>query len=147
MIHTRNELLIEATPQRIFELASDTARWPEILPHYRCVRTIEDLGSSKIIEMSAKRDWIPVRWTAQQWNDSSVPSIRFVHLAGWTAGMDVEWRFEHRGEGTLVTIVHDLDFAFPIASDFLGKHVVSDFFVHNIASKTLRRIKSLVEDA
>ena len=147
MIETRNDILIEAPAQRIFSLASDTERWPQILPHYRYVRTLRDDGSSSIVEMSAMRDFIPVRWTARQWNDAAKPAIYFHHIAGWTRGMEVEWRFEPRGNATLVTIIHQLEFAFPLAPDFIGKHVVSDFFVHHIASKTLRRIKALAEHA
>lgn len=96
MIETRNDMLIEAPVERIFSFASDTERWPEILPHYRFVRTLRSDARSSIVEMSAMRNFIPVRWTAQQWNDAVTPAIRFHHVAGWTRGMDVEWRFERR---------------------------------------------------
>jgi len=145
MIRTHNEIEIDAPPQRIFQLASDTMRWPQILPHYRSVRKVGQQGNSQILQMTAMRDFIPVRWTAQQWNDAVKPAITFHHLAGWTRGMHVEWRFEEKGGSTLVSIIHELDFAFPFAREFLGKHVVSDFFVHNIAAKTLRCIKDICE--
>lgn len=51
------------------------------------------------------------------------------------------------GNATLVSIIHKLAFAFPVAPDFFGKHVVGNFFVHDIAGKTLRRIKELAEYA
>ncbi|MFN2528551.1 MAG: type II toxin-antitoxin system RatA family toxin [Candidatus Baltobacteraceae bacterium] len=145
MIQTHNEIEIDAPPQRIFQLASDTMRWPQILPHYRSVRKVGQQGTSQILEMAAMRDCIPVRWTAQQWNDGAKPAITFHHLAGWTRGMHVQWSFERNGSSTLVSIIHELDFAFPVARDFLGKYVVSDFFVHNIAGKTLQCIKDLCE--
>lgn len=145
MIQTRNEIQIEAAARRIFGLASATLRWPEILPHYRSVRLIARDGDSQIVQMAAMRDFIPVRWTARQWNDADALAINFHHIAGWTRGMNVVWRFEERNGATLVSIVHELDFAFPIARTFLGKHVVSNFFVHDIASKTLRCIKERAE--
>jgi ribosome-associated toxin RatA of RatAB toxin-antitoxin module len=147
MIQTRNEIQIGAPAQRIFGLASATLRWPQILPHYRSVRLVADEGDSQILQMAAVRGFIPVRWTAQQWNDAVTPSIRFLHIAGWTRGMHVAWHFEELAGVTLVSIVHDLDFQFPVASAFLGKYLVSGFFVHDIANKTLRRIKELAEGA
>ena len=145
-MHTTNEVLIAAPPERIFELAAKTERWPAILPHYRSVRVLQEQGCERVVEMAAWRDFIPVRWTAKQWNDSSVPRIRFHHIRGWTSGMDVEWQFEAQGEATRVRIVHELDFHFPVARKFLGEHVVGEFFVHDIAGKTLKRMKQLAED-
>ncbi len=42
-----------------------------------------------------------------------------------------------------MTILHELAFAFPIAADFVGEHVVGDFFIGYIAGKTLARMKTL----
>jgi len=142
---TRTSIVIDADPQTIYRFASATERWPEYLPHYRYVRVIQDDGASRIIEMAAWRDFIPVRWVARQTNDPARPHIAFKHLAGWTKGMDVEWRFEGDRGGTRVTIEHRLAFQFPIAADFIGKHVVAAFFIENVAKKTLARMKALAE--
>ena len=145
MTLTTNALEVAAPAQTIYALASDTARWPELLPHYRFVRVLASEGNVRTVEMGAWRDWIPIRWVARQSNDPARPHITFHHLAGWTRGMDVEWRFEPTASGTLVTIEHRLAFRFPVASAWLGEHVVGDFFVHDVAAKTLRRIKELAE--
>jgi len=146
-MQTSNEIVIAAPPQRVFELAAATERWPAILPHYRSVRVLEQNGSQRVVAMSAWRDLIPVRWVARQWNDPVRPLIRFHHIGGWTKGMDVEWQFERIEGATRVRIVHWLNFQFPVAREFLGRHVVGDFFVHNIAGKTLQRMKQLAENA
>jgi ribosome-associated toxin RatA of RatAB toxin-antitoxin module len=145
MTHTTNEIVIAAPPQRIYELAAATERWPALLPHYRYVRVLEERSGGRIVEMAARRDFIPIRWVAEQINDPTLPSIRFRHIAGWTRGMDVAWRFEPLGAQTRVTIEHHLAFIFPLAADWLGRHVVSDFFVDNVARKTLARMKVLAE--
>ncbi len=142
-----NEIAIAAPFATIFPLAAATERWPEILPHYRYVRTIGRNGATRTIEMGASRDGIPIAWTAEQTDDAERRSIRFHHVRGWTRGMDVEWRFVETERGTHVTIEHRLQFAFPFASDLIGEHVVGNFFVHNIANKTLARIKALAEAA
>jgi hypothetical protein len=59
--------------------------------------------------------------------------------------MDVDWIFEPVGGGTRVTIEHRLQFLFPVGAEWLGKHLVSDYFVHGVAAKTLARIKALAE--
>ncbi|HTW83123.1 MAG TPA: SRPBCC family protein [Candidatus Sulfotelmatobacter sp.] len=145
MIVTRTAIEIAASPAAIFALASATERWPAILPHYRYVRVIEQLGSSRLVAMGARHDGIPIGWVARQTNDASTPHIAFHHLRGWTRGMDVEWIFEPHGDRTRVTIEHRLAFRFPFAADWLGKHVVCDYFVDGVANKTLATIKRLAE--
>ena len=147
MTHTSNVIEIAAPAATIYALAAATERWPQILPHYRYVRVIARDGATRTVEMGATRDGIPISWTAEQTDDAVRPGIRFRHIRGWTRGMDVEWRFEPSERGTRVTILHDLTFAFPIASEWLGRHVVGDFFVRDVASKTLARMKSLAEAA
>jgi ribosome-associated toxin RatA of RatAB toxin-antitoxin module len=142
-----NSILIDAPPQAIFRLAAATERWPEYLPHYRRVTVLSGDDLHRTVEMAAWRDVIPIRWVADQINDPVTPHIRFVHVAGWTKGMDVEWIFTPRGAQTQVEIVHRLTFAFPFAAEWIGEHIVGDFFIHDVASKTLARMKRLAEGA
>jgi aromatase len=138
---------VAADAPTIFRFAAATERWPDFLPHYRRVRIIEDRGSSRIVEMAARRGWIPIRWIAEQENDAARPRITFRHLRGWTRGMEVEWRFEPIAGGTRVSIEHRLRFRFPVASEWLGRHVVADFFIDHVARRTLSRMKTLAEQA
>ena len=147
MTETTNEIVIAAPARRIYELAAATERWPEFLPHYRYFRVLEERGAERVVEMAAMRDFIPIRWVAEQRNDPGVPMVRFRHLRGWTRGMDVVWRFEELESGTRVTIEHRLAFIFPFAADWLGRNVVSKFFIENVAGKTLARMKVLAEAA
>jgi len=61
--------------------------------------------------------------------------------------MDVEWisrRFDVRR--TRVQIVHRARVShFPLAPDFFGKYIVSDIFIHGVASLTLAHMKRLAE--
>jgi aromatase len=145
MTKTETAIDIAAEATTVFALASRTERWPHYLPHYRYVRVLEERGTTRVVEMAAKRGWIPVRWTAEQTNDPSRPHIAFRHLRGWTRGMEVEWRFEPIPGGTRVSIEHRLSFRFPFAADWLGRHVVSDFFISYVAERTLARMKMLAE--
>jgi ribosome-associated toxin RatA of RatAB toxin-antitoxin module len=135
----RNEIVINAPPARIFRYASDTERWPEYLPHYRYVRVLERSADSQVVEMAARRSGIPVRWRAEQRNDPQTPAIHFRHLGGWTKGMDVQWLFEPVEGGTRVSIDHRSHLRFPM------DWIVGKLFVDHIATRTLRRMKTLSE--
>lgn len=145
MTTTRNSVEIAAPAKTVYDLAAATERWPEILPHYRYVRVLERRGATRVVAMSAWQDVFPLRWVAEQTNDPATPHIAFHHVRGWTRGMDVDWIFEPFAGGTRVTIEHRLRFLFPIAAEWLGKHLVSDYFIHGVAAKTLARVKALAE--
>jgi len=127
-------------------LAAATERWPLLLPHYRWVRVLEERGPTRVVEMAARHGIVPLRWTAEQTNDPLRPHIAFRHIAGPTRSMDVEWTFTPLDDGTTrVRIVHRLAFVFPFAAEFLGRYVVSDIFLHGVASRTLAHMKRLAE--
>jgi uncharacterized membrane protein len=144
---TRTTIDIAAPAELIYRFGAETQRWPELLPHYRYVRVLEERGLTRVVAMSAWRDLFPIRWVALQTNDPLTPRIAFHHVRGWTRGMDVDWIFEQKNGITRVTIEHRLDFRFPVAAQWLGRHVVSDYFVHGVATKTLARMKVLAEAA
>jgi aromatase len=138
-------ITIQAPASRVYAFAHATERWPEFLPHYRFVRVLHDDGTLRVLEMAARRGLIPVKWTAAQYNDPDRYRIRFIHLRGWTRGMDVAWNLRECGRVTTVSIVHDVVFRFPVASRMLERYIVTRYFVEGIASRTLARIKSLAE--
>ncbi|HZT13781.1 MAG TPA: SRPBCC family protein [Candidatus Baltobacteraceae bacterium] len=137
---------MRAPADRIYALAHDTLRWPALLPHYRFVRLLEARNGEQLVEMAARRGWIPVRWTALQRNDAREPAIYFHHTSGWTRGMDVVWRFEPRDGGTQVSIVHDVVFSLAFAPRWIEEWVVTKFFIEGIAARTLACFKRLAED-
>lgn len=133
-----NEIVIDAPPHLIYERASETQRWPEILPHYRYVRVLETNGMQSVVEMAARRGTIPVRWRAEQINDPQRPQIFFRHLGGWTKGMRVYWRFMPLSNGkTRVRIDHEL--RSPLAP------IIGKYFIDPIATRTLARMKEILE--
>lgn len=144
-MHTENSIIMNADARTIYNLASQTDRWPDILPHYRWVKVLEESGNRRVVEMAARRDLIPVRWVAEQTNYADEPRIVFHHIGGVTKGMDVEWWFEPMAEGTRISILHDLTLNWPIIGTFAAERVIGPLFVANIAGKTLQRIKSLAE--
>jgi ribosome-associated toxin RatA of RatAB toxin-antitoxin module len=149
-LHTKNEILIRAEAAEVYGLAAPVEHWPEILPHYRWVRVLEDDGEGRrLVEMAALRNLIPVRWRAEQLLFPDVPRIVFRHVGGVTKGMEVEWVFAPQGDGVVrVSILHDLErglAGWPLVGGAVADGIVGPFFVSNIAGKTLGRIKELAE--
>jgi hypothetical protein len=131
--------------ERIFELAAEIERWPAILPHYRYVRRLADVGADRQYAMGARRGLIPVSWRAIQRPLPQARRIEFEHTGGVTRGMAVAWRFEPVGEAWDVSIHHELDLGWPVIGGMVADGIVGPQFIDAIAGRTLRRIKRLAE--
>ena len=143
-MHKTNSLLMQAPKLMIFETAANLELWPKILPHYRYIRFLERGHNRNLVIMAATHSGLPISWTSEQIIDRENLEIRFHHLKAWTKGMHVVWTFSDTPAGVLVVISHDLRFrirAFAPIVDW----VIGDFFIHNIANKTLRCMKAYVE--
>jgi ribosome-associated toxin RatA of RatAB toxin-antitoxin module len=130
---------MRAPAERIFALAAEVERWPELLPHYRYVRRLAAENGERRFAMGARRGLIPLRWEAIQRPSPAHRMIEFSHVGGVTRGMEVAWRLEPIGEGVEVSIEHELRTRWPL----FGRVVAS--FVEAVAGRTLRRIKTLAE--
>jgi ribosome-associated toxin RatA of RatAB toxin-antitoxin module len=147
MTELTTSIEIAAPVATIFRFAAATERWPLILPHYRYVRVRERHGDRQVVEMAAWRDCFPLRWVADQRSDPDRPHIAFHHIAGPTRGMDVEWTFEPTRGATRVTIVHRLEFRFPLFAPWIGRTIVGGYFIDGVARRTLRSMKLVAEAA
>src|SRR5436190_19241652 len=143
-MHKTNSLLMRAPKMAIFETAANLELWPKILPHYRYIRFLERGADCNIVVMAARRSGIPISWTSEQIIDRSRLEIHFHHLKAWTKGMRVVWTFSDTPDGVLVTIAHDLNFRVKVLAPIAEK-IIGDFFIGNVANKTLRCMKQYVE--
>ena len=139
------QVLMRAPYERIFPLAAEVERWPQILPHYRYVRRVPDPDGERRFAMGARRGPIPVSWEAIQRPLADERRIEFVHTGGVTKGMWVAWRFAPVDGGTDVSIEHRLELGWPLIGDFAARHVIGPQFIEAIAGRTLRRIRQLAE--
>lgn len=149
---TRNDILVQASPERCFLVGADVERWPEILAHYRWVRfrRRDDFGRG-LVEMAARRMFgpigYPVWWLSEMWADATVPIVHYRHVGGVTRGMDVQWRFHAEGDATRVEIVHEWSMGpnWPLVGPFAAKSVIGPVFIHHVAGMTLKGVKAAVE--
>jgi len=128
----------------IFETAADLQLWPGILPHYRYIRYLERGRDRNLVVMAAVRSGIPISWTSEQVIDRTNGEIHFHHLKAWTKGMRVVWSFKETPAGVLVEIMHNLKFRNRVLAP-VAEPIIGSFFIHHIASKTLRCLKAHLE--
>jgi ribosome-associated toxin RatA of RatAB toxin-antitoxin module len=143
-MHKTNSLLMRAPKMTIFETAADLELWPKILPHYRYIRFLERSPERNLVVMAAERSGIPISWTSEQIIDRDKIEIHFHHLKAWTKGMRVVWTFSDTHNGVLVTISHDLRFRIALLAPIVDP-IIGDFFISNVANKTLRCMKAYLE--
>jgi ribosome-associated toxin RatA of RatAB toxin-antitoxin module len=146
-MNTNITVAMQAEPARIFELAARVEDWPVLLPHYRWVRVLRDDGRRRLVEMAARRDRIPVRWTAIQERYPEEGRITFHHVRGATRGMDVAWtlRPSEPPGTTLVQIWHGFEPHWPLVPARLVDLVVGQYFVNGIAARTLAGLRAHAE--
>ncbi len=149
-MHTEDLATIAAPADRVFALAADVERWPQILPHYRWVRYLERGPDHAIVEMAAWRPfglfkW-PTWWRSEMRVDPGAREVRYRHVGGITTGMDVLWRVEPRETGCHVTLLHDwAGPRWPLIRRPAAEWVIGPVFVHGIASRTLAGIARAAE--
>ncbi|PYK05480.1 MAG: hypothetical protein DME66_07110 [Verrucomicrobia bacterium] len=141
-----NSIIMRAPKRTIFETAANLELWSQILPHYRYIRYLERSPNRNIVVMAATRSGIPISWTSEQIIDPDRFEIHFHHLKAFTKGMRVVWTFQDAPTGVLVEIKHDLAFRVNLLAPIADK-IIGDFFIDQIASKTLRCMKSYVEES
>jgi ribosome-associated toxin RatA of RatAB toxin-antitoxin module len=143
-MHKVNSIVMHAPKTMIFETAANLELWPTMLPHYRYIRFLERAADRNIVIMAAERSGIPISWMSEQIIDRDRLEIRFHHLRAWTKGMDVVWSFSDTPAGVQVEIAHDLRFRVRALAPIVDL-IIGDFFIHNIANKTLRCMKAYIE--
>ncbi len=149
-MRTVDQIAIRAPVDRVFQIATDVERWPEILSHYRRVRFLDRQARGGTVEMAAWRPFgalrYPVWWVSEMTVDGPVREIRYRHVRGITQRMDVVWRLVEEPAGVAVTIVHEWEGpAWPVIGPLAARLVIGPVFIHGIASRTLAGIKREAE--
>jgi ribosome-associated toxin RatA of RatAB toxin-antitoxin module len=150
LMRTVDVIRTRAPIARAFAAACDVERWPEFLPHYRWVRMLERRPDGGLVEMSAWRPFGPLRWPTWWVSEMTVVAadhvVRYRHVRGITAGMDVEWRLRSDGNGTHIRLVHEWTGPrWPLIGRAVANGIIGPVFIHHIASRTLAGVTRRAE--
>ncbi len=145
-MNTSNQIEIASPFDALFKTAAEIARWPEILPHYRWVRVLERNGRSVTAEMAARHKGLPLWWKTIQTPFPEERRIHFSHIGGITKGMEVDWIFEEASPDVWkVRIEHLFNPSWPPGGQWFADRVIGQVFVRQVAQKTLKRMKEVME--
>jgi hypothetical protein len=149
-MRTIDHLHMSAPVDRVLKAAMDVEQWPILLEHYRWVRMLERRSDGGVVEMAAWRPFgrfkYPTWWVSEMQIDLRKGAVRYRHVRGITAGMDVVWQLAPVDGGTDVTIVHDWAGPdWPLVGPAAASWVIGPVFIHGIASRTLAGIARYVE--
>jgi hypothetical protein len=148
-------MLMRGPREYIFALGAAIEDWPLILPHYRSVlltqRTVRPDGTTHTV--ATMKAWrllpfgkIPVGWKTTLESNVATGLLHFVHIGGFTKGMDVHWLLTSESDATRVTITHEFTLKWPLIGSFIARRIVGHFFVDAIARRTLTCIQAMVEE-
>jgi ribosome-associated toxin RatA of RatAB toxin-antitoxin module len=144
-VHTVHRARIAAPFDRVFGLAQDVERWPDLLPAYRWCRVLERAPNRLVFSMGGwVRGW-PARWTAVQDAEPRERRLRFEHIGGMTKGMTVVWRFTPDDAAIDVEIEHWLVMRWPLVGRLVSDLIVGPVFIDHIARRTLDAVKARAE--
>ena len=149
-MRTVDRIHMRAPLERVFQAATDVEQWPGILGHYRWVRMLERQADRGLVEMAAWRPFgrlnYPTWWVSEMWIDRAAAAVRYRHVRGITAGMDVVWQLERSDGGTNVSIVHEwVGPRWPLIGPPAAAWIIGPVFISGIASRTLAGIARHVE--
>lgn len=144
-MHVEDSATMASDPDEVYALAAAIENWPDLLPHYRYVRIGRERGHARLAHMGARRDWIPVSWSAVQRRYPEERRIEFTHVRGATKGMWVEWAIRPIPGGCEVTLTHDFTAPWPLVGGRPTDLILGRYFVQGIAHRTLDRIKEVTE--
>lgn len=153
-MYTETSVVMRGPRERIFALGAGIEEWPRLLPHYRSVTLAERVvqPDGTIRKVAVMKAWrvlpvgkLPVGWKTIQDSSTETGLLHFIHIGGFTKGMDVYWLLTPEGDATRVTITHDFTLRWPLIGAFVAHRIVGQFFVDAIARRTLICIKAIVE--
>ena len=141
-----NRIQISGPFERLFAKAADIARWPEFLFHYRYVKIVGRQGTDLEAEMAARHYGLPLWWKTILRPRPEEKRIYFTHVGGVTKGMEVYWSFTPRGNDVWdVEIHHDFNPPWPPPGPWFAENIIGNKFVKEVANKTLKRMKEVIE--
>ena len=90
----------------------------------------------------------PTWWVSEMEVVPGERQVRYSHIRGITAGMDVVWQLTQRDDDVHVSIVHEWEGpGWPLIGGIAAHLVIGPVFIHEIARRTLEGVKSESEQA
>jgi len=144
MIRTLNSIIIKASLDKVFSVATDMEKYPEFIPSYKKVKILSRNGNKMIVERIGSVGSKSVYWKSSVSLEPN-KSITAEQLEGPIKGMQIKWLFEDTKDGVKITLTHDFEYKkIPLIGNLIGRLIVARI-VKQMAKETLKGIKTRVE--
>lgn len=116
-----NHITIPGHLEDVLAVATPVERWALLLPDYRWVRFHGPSAEGTVLQFTARRGPLPLRWTAEQVVVPDEGRIIYRHLRGLTNGLCSEWRLVQAGPAVEVTVSHSWRPELPVIGEPLAR--------------------------
>jgi len=135
MAHVRKETLVNAVPEKVFDIAAGIERFPEAMPDLKSVEVLERDGNRCVSRWVSVADLGPIQrevsWTEEELWDRE----------GSYGG---SWSFTPDGAGTRVVLEFDYEIGIPLLGALVHR-IVQQKMEENCSS-LLAALKQLAEN-
>lgn len=144
-----SEIIVNADPKAVFEIAREVEKFPDFMPDVKSVELIErrDDGYSRSSWVAlAKIASInkEVKWVEDEWWDADSLTSKFEQVEGDYKHYFGDWSFTETENGTRVKLTVDFDLGLPLIGPMIVK-LLDKLTLANLDSM-LKAIKERAEN-
>jgi len=151
MPKVRQEIIVNAPAEKVFAVARQVERFPEVMPDLKSVQVLLRDGNRAVTRWISLAEVGPlsreVSWEEEEWWDEQSLRAEFRLLSGDLQSYGGHWEFARDGGGNATRVV--LDFDYEIDLPLLGtlvRKLIHAKMEENCQS-LLRALKQLAEEA
>ncbi|HVO04815.1 MAG TPA: type II toxin-antitoxin system RatA family toxin [Candidatus Cybelea sp.] len=117
--HTETRLL-PYTPQQMFDLVADVARYPEFLPWCVGARIKEQREDMVLADLMIGFKMVREKFTSRVWLDRTVPRIDVEYINGPFRTLKNHWTFLPTPEGCRIEFFLEFEFSSAMLQKLIG---------------------------
>jgi len=120
-----SEIIVNADVEKVYALAKDVERFPDIMPDVEKVTVIERAGSRTVTEWVGKIRQFnrTVKWTEEDHWDDAAKTCTFEQLKGDFSLYRGTWKFAPANGGTRMTLIVEYEYDVPLIGPLIRKVV------------------------
>jgi len=120
MPYVETQIVIDASPRTVYELAKRQERFPEFMPDVESITVLERHPDRVIAHWKTLVEEAPIEWTEEDRFDDDALRIDYKLLEGDLDTFEGAWTFSENGGKTHVVLGVEYDFGVPTLAELIG---------------------------
>ncbi len=123
MAQVNSSIIIEASVQKVYDIARDIERFPEFMDDVVEVEILEQTDERQVSRWVARIEEFnrTLEWTEKDFWNAQDRTCRFEMLEGDFTAYSGLWTFQEGEEGTLAQLTVDYEYAVPLIGALIKK--------------------------